>query len=160
MDQPKKKSNLRWLVLFGFSGTIDIIQLLVSLTGIGIAVSEAMEVAMGPALIGLFALFKIPILTKPRRIASLLGVALGDAITGGIAPFWIVDVWYIYHDVKKEEKAEDTARAQQINTENNIRQPLYQNGVRRSIAERTAAGTSSPNINRDGMRAPNGGLRK
>lgn len=159
MDQPKKKSNLRWLVLFGFSGTVDMIQLFVSLTGIGIIVSEAMEVAMGPALIGLFALFKIPIFTKPRRIASLLGVALGDAITGGIAPFWVIDVWYIYHDVKKEERAENSMSAQRNAATNDIRQPLYQNGIRRSFAERASSGALPQNINRDGIRPPNGGLR-
>jgi len=149
---------MRWVVLYGFAIIVDIVQILIDLTGIGIAISEAMEVVTGPALIGLFSLFKIPIITKPKRIASLLGLALGDAITGGIAPFWVVDVWYIHSDVKKEEAAEQARQEREMMLGNTIRQPLYRDGIRQSTSSQTQIGNSR--INKDGIRASSGGLTR
>lgn len=130
MAEGKKKSNLRWIVLFGITGTVDAVQFVIGFTGVGIAVSEILEVVTGPVLIGLFVLFKISIFNKPKRIASLLGLALGDAITGGFAPFWVVDVWYIYSDVKKEEAEAEAQQQEEAMLSNSIRQPLYRDGAR------------------------------
>lgn len=159
MSEGKKKSNLRWVVLYGFAIIIDVVQILIDLTGVGIVVSEIMEVITGPVLIGLFTLFKISIITKPKRIASLLGLALGDAITGGMAPFWVVDVWYIQRDVKKEEAAEQAKQEQEVMLSNAIRQPLYRDGTRQPTKlkqENTDIGAR----NRGGIRAPNGMVLK
>ncbi len=154
-----KKSNLRWFVLYGFAITVDAIQLIITFTGIGIFVSEVMEVITGPILIGLFTLFKISIITKPKRIASLLGLAFGDAITGGMAPFWVVDVWYIQRDVKKEEAAEQAQQEQEMMLNNAVRQPLYKDGARQPTKS-DQGNTDVGARNRGGIRAPNGAILK
>ncbi len=154
-----KKSNLRWFVLYGFAITVDAIQFIITFTGVGIFVSEIMEVITGPILMGLFTLFKISIITKPKRIASLLGLAFGDAITGGMAPFWVVDVWYIQRDVKKEEAAEQAQQEQEMMLSNAVRQPLYKDGARQP-SRPEQGDMANRSRNRGGIRAPNGAVLK
>ena len=155
MAEVQQKSSFRWIVLFTFAGVIDLAQIVIDLTGVGIAVSELLELITGPTLIGLFYLFKVSIFTKPNRIASLLGLALGDAITGGIAPFWVVDVWYIRRDVMKEEAGEAAQQEQEDMLSNIVRQPLYKDGARQP---RVVQSSGPQQLNRGGIRAPGGGL--
>jgi hypothetical protein len=86
----------------------------------------------------------------------LLGVAGLEAITGGIAPAWIVDVWYINRTVKAEEVGADSDNEVSTLLQNNIRKPLYENGIRKPQP-------NTPNtpqkLNINGIRPPNGGLK-
>lgn len=151
-----KSKGLKWILLYGITGIVDLIQIILTFTGIGIAVSEALEAVMPFFLIGVFQfLFKISLISHPSRLLSIVGATGFDAITGGIAPFWIIDVWYIQRTVKKEE-AEINALKQTELLKNNIRKPLYEGGIRqpRKIEQTTISGP----INTGGVRPPNGGL--
>lgn len=153
-----KKSNLRWIILYAIAGIVDIIQIVIDFTGVGVVVSEVLEVVTGPTLLILFKVFKISIFNKPKRIASLVGLALGDALTGGFAPFWVVDIWYIRGDVKKEEAESDSQQEQESLLNNSIRQPLYKDGMRQP--ESKQGQTNLAVRNTSGIRVPNGTVLK
>lgn len=154
IDAPSRKT-FAWIVLFAFTGIIDLIQIIIGFTGFGIGISETIEPLMPITLLILFALFKIPIINKPKRLVSLFAVGLGDALTGGIAPFWILDIWYIYRDVKNEDaqEIEDLTRAQSLGTVD--RQPYYSEGMRKP--KQNVSPVASP-LNKNGVRPPSGGL--
>lgn len=100
-------------------------------------------------------IIKASIITKPARLASIAGALGLGAITGGIAPFWIVDVWYIHRSVKIEDAEYQAQNAEQELLSNNVRQTLYRDGVRQP--QKQQAQDESPR-NVDGIRAPRGGL--
>lgn len=130
MAQPVKKSRTRWPVLFVVSGTVDLIQIVIDFTGVGVVVSEIMEGVTPFLLLGLFKIYKINILNNPKRLGSMFVSLAGDAITGGFAPFWILDVYYIYRDVKATEAAEEAQQQQEMLLRSASRQPLYVDGAR------------------------------
>ena len=158
MPKEPEKKTLQWAILFGITGMIDVMQIIISWTGIGIMVSEAMEAAMPFILLGLLALFRIPIFSNPARLISILGVTIGDSITGGIAPFWFLDVLYLYYSVKKEDSRILAQQAEEDASSDNVRHPLYKDGVCGPDAQ--ATGTLSQPANRNGIRPPNGGLAR
>jgi hypothetical protein len=92
----------------------------------------------------------------PSRLLSLLGVAGLEAITGGIAPAWVVDVWYINRTVKAEEAGTDSNSEVSALLQNNIRKPLYEDGIRKPQSNTPNIPTK---ININGVRPPNGGLK-
>ncbi len=152
------KKTIAWIVLFGITGAVDGIQLLITLTGIGIFISEILEFIMPFILLGLLFVFGIPILNKPARLLSIIAVTFGDALSLGVAPFWVLDVYYLYRSVKNEEGQQDDQESQNAIMENNIRQPLYENGVRQ---QRNLELNPAPQpLNTSGVRRPNGGLMK
>jgi hypothetical protein len=107
-------------------------------------------------------IIKASIITKPSRLGSIVGASAFGAFTGGIAPFWIVDVWYIHRSVKIEDAEYQTQNAEQELLSNNVRKTLYSDGVRQPQrqqmeAESQQSETRSPR-NVDGIRLPNGGL--
>jgi hypothetical protein len=55
-------------------------------------------------------------------------VAGVDELTGGMASFWIIDVWYIWKSVKREEAELQAAKEQTEFMQSNIRQPMNQMG--------------------------------
>ncbi len=138
MAEAPKKKTLRWIVLFLATGVVDFVQIILDLTGAGVVVSEVLEAITPFLIIALCFVFRIPIINKPRRLLSLLAVDLGDAITGGIAPFWVVDIWYIRKDVLREE-AEGSAAAQEAEQLQPSSQPLNQDGSRQpqNLAEQS-----------------------
>jgi hypothetical protein len=150
VEKQQKNKTIRWFILYAFTGIIDLVQIIIDFTGVGILVSEILEFVTGPILLGLFILFRIPIFTKPRRVASILGVFVGDAVTGGFAPFWILDVLYVHWDVKRESFGSDSV----VGKMSNISKPisLNHNGVRLPSRQ-------PPPLNSGGMRMPNGGLK-
>ena len=156
MPNAPKKKTIAWIILFGITGVVDAIQIIVSLTGVGIAISEIMELAMPFIIVGLLVLFGIPILSKPTRLMSIVGVTFGDSITGGIAPFWILDIFYLYSSIKSENAQILAKQEQEMALTNSVRQPLYKDGMRQPNLQ-TLNKTSQP-MNIDGIRAPGGGL--
>ena len=125
------KRTVAWIVLFTLTGFVDLAQFLIDLTGIGIGVSEATEFAMPAVVIGLLVLFKIPIFSKVNRLASIMGVDLGDALTGGLAPFWILDIWYLWWDVRREDQALIAASQEAEFQDSEMSGPLNEGGFRR-----------------------------
>jgi hypothetical protein len=141
MAEAPKKKYLRWILLFGVCGIVDIVQVLIDLTGVGIAVSEILEVAMPFVIGGILLIFRI----LNIQTGLSIGVAMvADAATGGAAPFWIGDAWYIYRKVRKQEAAELEEEEQ---SEEN--QQLVQNGRRRP------SGRPNRPANEGGVRLPN-----
>ncbi len=128
----KPVSSGKWWVLLGFAGFIDVAQIIADFTGVGIAVSEVVELIMPFVLFGLFLILRVPIHKKVKRWASLFGFAALDAITGGIAPFWVLDVWYIRNDIKRDE-AEFVQRRIQDALGPVDRAPLNDGGMRKPV---------------------------
>ncbi|TAK93608.1 hypothetical protein EPO05_07025 [Patescibacteria group bacterium] len=89
------------------------------------------------------------------RLASLVGATVLEEVSISIAPAWIIDVWYIHRTVKQEDAKLAARREQEAMLENNIRQPLYEDGVR---APRKRSTVQEKITIADGIRAPGGGL--
>lgn len=149
-----KGSGWKWWTLYFITGTIDVIQLLIGWTGVGTIISEGIEIFMPFLLTGSLMLMKISLFQYPLRLVSILGVTGLDAVTGGIAPFWILDVWYLQHSVKKED-IESISVSNQTQISNNY--PLIQDGTRRPgpppLPESTRNQNTRPLVN-NGIRAP------
>jgi len=97
------KQSLRAPVMYGVSVTADALQLAADLTGFGVAASEIAEPYIGVTILALFKLFGVSVITNPKRVISMIAGGALDALSGGAAPFWWVDVWYILRDVKQDE---------------------------------------------------------
>lgn len=154
-SRKKKIGKMKWLILYAFTAIVDVLQFLADLTGIGIVASEAAEPFIGGILIAIFELFGISVITKPKRLLSLLCVAGADALTGGIAPFWIVDVWYVQSDVKREYAEDEERSARETFMQSDIRQPYNSEGER---SPKIIAETDYQPLNKDGVRMPKGGI--
>lgn len=155
-----RSKGVGWIIMYLFTGVVDLVQIFVSATGFGIALSEGIELAMPFILIFVFQfIIKASVITKPDRLGSIAGALGLGALTGGIAPFWIVDVWYIHRSVKKEDAKYNRQEQKQQLLANNIRQTLYKDGVRQpQRPEQDEDNDSGPRY-KEGIRIPNGGLR-
>lgn len=154
-----KGKGSKWIFLYAIVGAVDVFQAIVTLTGFGLVASEAIEGVMPFALIGTLKIFyDVSIITNPKRFLSILGATGFDTLTGGVAPFWIIDVWYIHYDVRKEDGRNEADNQQKKLVQNDIRKPLYVNGARQPLIEQPAKTPQTVNI--DGMRPPNGGLTR
>lgn len=111
-------SNWKWLFLFIFWGIVDAIQLFFPVTG-------PIDPILGLIMIGMFQLLGIDVLTKTNRLVSILAVFGLDILTFGIAPLWIVDVWYVRRDVRAEEAAARANAEREAAFANQIDTPLY-----------------------------------
>ncbi len=146
-----------WIFLYIFTAFLDVIQWLLDLTGIGIGINAAADPFIGLILAGYFQIRGVSLIKHPTRLLSLVGVTLIEEISGGIAPAWVIDVWYIHQTVKRED-AESKAQSETDNMfQPNIRKPLYKNGVRQPDSERVES--TGQTLNDKGIRPPNGGLR-
>ena len=139
------------MLLYAMMGTIDVIQFAITPTGIGVVINEIADPIIGALLIGYFQLRGVSMITRIDRLLSLIGVAALEGITGGLAPAWIIDIWYIHRSVKKETAEMEAQQAQAEFLQSNIRQPLYKDGVR---APRMQETSQTQPINMDGVRAP------
>ncbi len=142
-----KGKGIKWKLLYAITGIIDAIQLIIDFTGVGILISEILEIIMPFVLIGYLKIIcRVSMITKPIRLLSIVGATGLDAVTGGAAPFWVLDVWYIHNDVKKED-AEYNAAIQQEMMVKEVSDSMNQDGVR------TPSQTAKP-LNSGGVRAP------
>ena len=159
-----KKSG--WLALYIITGTIDLIQIIADLTltefvGAPEIGSEIADPFIGLILLGYFQLKGVSIITKPSRLISLLGVTGLEELTGGLAPAWILDVWYIHKTVRREEAAAAAAREQEEAFQNQDRVPLYSevDGVPTRLPKSDTNTAPERALNAfDGIRPPRGGL--
>lgn len=155
MQPPQPKgSGWKWWALYFIAGTIDGIQLLIGWTGIGTLLSEGLELFMPIFLAGALLLMKISLFQYPLRLVSIFGITGLDAVTGGIAPFWVLDVWYLQHSVKKEDQLNDSTYTE---GQPQTSKPLIQDGMRRPtpppLPESSRNQNTRPLVN-DGIRAP------
>ena len=155
-NKPKKVSFAKWFILFALTGILDIAQFVIDLTGVGVAVSEIAEPFIGVGLLAIFQIMKINVLNKPKRIGSILGAFGLDALTGGLAPLWIIDIWYIYYDVRKEEVAVQAQYEAKLGEQAAEQKFLYSEG-RRLPENEIESQTRNTNLRPlvvDGVRSP------
>ncbi len=154
----KIKKN-EWLILLALTGTIDLVQFFADLFlteffGAPEIVSEIADPFIGIGLVTYLQLRGVEMIRNPKRLLSLLGVTGLEELTGGLAPAWVLDIWYIRNSVQQEEAAIKAQKEQEMNL-SDIRQPLYSNGrraPRAEIEERTK--TAQRPVNNMGSRRP------
>lgn len=126
-------------MVFIAAGFIDILQwVLIPF----VVADEIADPIIGIGILGYFQARDVSIITKPKRVISLMGSYLGEAFTDSIAPAWIFDIWYIYWDVKREDAIFANQKIQEENN-NDYRRPLYEKGRREPIGEIYADGKSA-----------------
>ncbi len=158
MATPGNKSKgIKWPILYVFTGGIDLLQIIITFTGIGIVVSEFIEGAMPFILIPALQFTGTDLISRPSRVLSIVGAVGLDAITGGVAPFWIVDIWYIHSDVKREDAEYRAQQEKEQSLRNVTRQALNVDGTRRPQSD--TSNTAQPPLVKDGVRAPYGGMK-
>ena len=148
-------------MLYVAAGTIDLVQFVIGLLEVPlsaiavglalIAANEAADPFIGLALLGYFEIKGVKMITHWNRALSLLCVGGVDELTGGIASFWILDVWYIQKDLRKEDVAIQATQEgeYQIKMAQGMQKQLYMNG-RRNVSN---AETNRPAY-ANGSRAP------
>jgi hypothetical protein len=133
-----KMGKMGWAITAVVAIVIDIVQFLIGFFGawlsvfvIGAFLVAANEVAdpfIGGLAAAYFSMRGISMIKHWDRLLSLLCVAGVDELTGGMASFWIIDVWYIWKSVKREEAELQAAKEQTEFMQSNIRQPMNQMG--------------------------------
>jgi hypothetical protein len=141
----QSSSRINWTLLYILAGATDFIQLMItvlaaplSVVGIGefmVAANEAADPVIGIIIIAWLQLHGIPILTNFKRLLSLVGAGAIEEATGGAAPFWILDIWYIHSDYKSEEAVMAAQQSQEQLLANNVRQTYYEDGVGKPRSE-------------------------
>lgn len=144
--------KIEWVMLYIISGFVDIIQIIISFTGIGIVVSEIGDKIFGVLLFIYFQIRGVSLIKHPTRLLSLLGVAGLETVTGGIAPAWIVDIWYIHSTVRHEERIYNDQQNDNFRFTNTENRPLNQNGVRNT--ESNNPENEEVPLNQNGIRQP------
>ena len=142
-----KIGKVEWLIIYIVAIIIDIIQIF--FPGLDLLA----DVAIGFTFFFYFKLRGVDLIKHPTRLISLLGfTALAETLSVGIAPAWIVDIWYIHKNVRNDDKI---FKAQQEETEQYAiatTLPLNQNGVRNP--QPPIINSSDKPMNRSGIRQP------
>lgn len=145
-----KIGKVEWIFVYIIALILDIVQIIIDLFGVGIVINEIADPIIGVLFFAYFQFRGVSMIKHPSRILSLLGVAGLEEFTGGLAPAWVVDVWYIHRTVKQE-----TAKVQAQKAEEEIyaspRRPAYQDGMR--MPSNTNSNNTGP-ANNDGIRPP------
>lgn len=148
------------MLLYATTGCIDLFQIVIDLgftefLGAPEEINEFIDAGVGIGLAIYFQLRGVSLLKHPSRLFSLLGMEVLTDGTGGMASFWIADIWYMHKTVKQEDAEMAAQREQEAMLQGNVRQPLYQGGMRQPEAQTTEP--EGP-VNIDGIRPPGGGL--
>ena len=131
-----KIGKREWVVVFIVMGILDFIQfiiiecILVWFFGIGIGINEILDSIVGILFAAYLFIRGLSPVEYWNCYASILGMAVLEEITFGVAQLWILDVWYIYRSVKKNEAKLEAQRQQEFMLSNQTVQPLNQHGVR------------------------------
>lgn len=120
-----------WFSLYAVAGFIDFGQFLIGSTGFGAGINELIDPFIGLGFGLWFQIKGVSLFRYPSRIISLLGVTALEGLTFGVAPAWIVDIWYIHQTVKNEESARQKAEAEQNFKQSNTNRRYVENGVGR-----------------------------
>ena len=120
-----------WKLLYLASGVIDAIQIIIDfIPPVGEAINEVADIIIGVGLLAYFQLRGVSMFQRLSRVVSLLGVAGLEELTGGLAPAWIADVWYIHKTVKQEEAEIEAQNQEEMMRTESMRQALNRDGVR------------------------------
>ncbi len=164
-----KIGKTEWKVIYVVMGTLDFIQfvvielILVWFFGVGIIVNEILDPIIGALFAIYLQLRGVNLVRRLNRLASIIGFGALAEITGGVAQLWILDVWYLHNDVKKEEREFEAADAEQAFLTANRQQTLYYTGpdgqaMRAPTATMNTVRNSKMNVG--GYRAPGGGIAR
>jgi hypothetical protein len=146
----KKVNKNTWTKLYVAAGIIDIVQLIIDLTGVGVAINTFADPVIGIGFIVYLNHIGVSVFKHPSRFASMVGVGLLENLTGGIAPAWIADIFYIHHSYKKElAQYEEDEKITQLTS--NTRPTMYDGGMRNPESSNT--NQNEPLVN-NGYRRP------
>lgn len=150
-----------WGFLYAAAGAIDISQFLLDFTGIGELVNEFADPAIGILFALYFQIRGVSMISRPSRLASLIGAAVIEEVTFGAAPAWILDVWYIHRTVRQEEASMRAVQERESALIDISNQPFNQeiSGVpTRPPSTRGNAAPERP-FNAGDIRPPRGNIR-
>ena len=137
-------------IIFGLFGAVDIAQLFLIET---VIVGTILDVI---AAIVLLVYGLIRRLWTTKKFLILLATFIGEAIPFVNAlPFWVLDVKNLFGGTMTPEQAQESELAEM--PINQARRPLYSDGARQP---RQNASPEPAKLNKDGVRAPGGGLPK
>lgn len=149
-----KIGTLGWIILAFIAIAIDIIQFILGFTIVGTAFNLASTPYIGLFFFAVLQLGGVSMIRHPLRLISLFGVPIIEGLTFGIAPLWIIDVWFIHRSFKKE-KYRQQEMATFMNILNNmVKVPFINNGIRlpQNILRKIRSGRQNKNIS--GVRPP------
>lgn len=152
-----KIGKVGWITLYAVMGFIDLVQILLGFTGIGAALNLAVDPYIGVLLVLYLQLRKVSVISKPLRLISIFSISIIEGVTFGIAPAWIIDVWYIRRSVKREDRKSEEFEFLQNLLLDNTKIPLISNGIR--LPRSLHLKQTGRSLNVDGVRPPNGGLK-
>lgn len=134
--------SVEWIILYAVAGIIDLVQIILDFFPPLAAVNAGSDFFIGATFFGYFMIRGVNMVSHWDRTASLLGVTVLDAITGGLAPFWILDIWYIRRSVKTEDTQDEEAESNQRLLRSSQR-PLYEGGIRRPVPPAVRSGPAN-----------------
>jgi hypothetical protein len=147
-----------WKIVYLVTGFLDFVQfviielILVWFFGLGAAINEILDPIVGFALAIYLSIRGVNLFQRMNRLVSMVGMEAASEFTGGAVQLWILDVWYIHRDVKKEE-AEAQAQKEMAEEMSNVtQQPLNQGGVR--APDEPDESSPEETLNTNGRRRP------
>ncbi|MDE1975527.1 MAG: hypothetical protein KGI49_03405 [Patescibacteria group bacterium] len=157
-----KMTGAWWIFLFVFSGVADFLQFFVVepfalLAGLGAGINEVLDPIVGSFIGGCLWFKKVPLLSRPKRIMALGGAEVAAAVSAGVAQLWILSVWYIFHDVRKDEASMKAMANEGDVTAITLDAAFNQNGRREPYNPDIESGAER---NRDLMPANFNGVRR
>jgi len=104
--KPEPITNLGWFFLFAFSLATDATQAALNFFfGAGVIVNRVIDVGFGFAILLIFYLKDVTL--TPVQYGSIAAAFVGEQIPAiDTAPFWTIDMIYIFASIKGQEIAE------------------------------------------------------
>ena len=145
-----KIGKVEWLLLYIGAGLIDIFQWFF------VVINPVADPIIGVFIAGYFQMLRgVSMITRPSRLASLVGVTAIEEISGGLAPAWIIDIWYIHRSVRQEEAEMQAAQEQALMLQNNTRRFRNRDGVRDDMRNNTEGQTNNEPLVKNRVRRAN-----
>jgi hypothetical protein len=148
----KDPGSFEWKILYGVTGSIDVIQWILDFTGVGDVASEIADPCIGIALASYLQIRGIPTFNHLKRALSLIGGDLAEQFSVQVLPAWIFDVWYIHRTVKEEWAMQQASLIEEQEDQEN--QPLNRMVNGQSMRRPPVI---KP-LNQGNVRLPNGGF--
>lgn len=157
-----KIGKTEWKVATAIAGLVDAVQWGVDLIPVfGEGGNAIADPFIGLAMIGYFWFRGINLFKKPQRVLAIVLGGLAEELTLEVLPAWIADVWYIHHDVIREEAADAAAQAEMVALAVGSAQQPFNEEID-GEPTRSPSGARNPAEPKprvvDGIRPPNGGL--
>jgi hypothetical protein len=149
----RDNKSLRWKVLYGVAGLIDIVQALCTPTGFGLIINELLEVVTPFILLALLWFFRM---ISTFSLFSIAGADGLDVLSGGAAPCWAGDVALIHIRTNIKEKAEENSAALSAFLKSGTKPPLNVGDRRLPPPVPGPQNSASIQRNIDGIRRPGG----